>query len=74
MHPERTVITTLGSNKQATRTKTELHKIGYFFELYGTPRPGAENVSPAAFQASTALLRGGNAPFDDVSLVIVEVN
>ena len=45
-HPEQAVVTVLDPKERAPRVKRELRKIGFSLELYGTPEPGTENVSP----------------------------
>lgn len=47
-HPEQAVVTVLDPKGQAPRVKAELRKIGFALELYGTPEPGAESVSPGS--------------------------
>lgn len=45
-HPEQAVVMVLDPKERTPRVKRELRKIGFSLELYGTPEPGAENVSP----------------------------
>ena len=45
-HPEQAVVTVLDLKEKARRARTELRKIGFSLELYGTPEPAAENVLP----------------------------
>jgi hypothetical protein len=45
-HPEQVVVTVPDQKGQAPGVKRELRKIGFSLEFYGTPEPGAENVSP----------------------------
>ena len=47
-HPEQAVVTVMGPKDQAPRSRAELRKIGFSLELYGTPAPGVENVSPGS--------------------------
>jgi hypothetical protein len=44
--PEQAVVTVLDLKEKAPRAKTELRKIGFSLELYGTPEPAAKNVLP----------------------------
>lgn len=45
-HPEQAAVTVLDPKGQAPRAKTELRKIGFSLELYGTPESAAKNVLP----------------------------
>lgn len=46
VHPEQALVTWMDLKEKGPRVNRELRKIGYSLELYGTPEPGAEQLSP----------------------------
>jgi len=45
-HPERALVSVLDLKEEKPRINRELRNIGFSLELFGTPEPWAENVSP----------------------------
>ena len=45
-HPEQALVMVLDLKQKEPRVNRELRKIGFSLELYGTPEPWAENISP----------------------------